>query len=100
MKWDEMVQDDHESLQLYLEQIKLAQALSLGPNFLLMLGQKRGRRHLPARMSSQAYERLMDHVRDNQEDTELLAEWFVKDTNCEPPVYVLQHVSTKLDVNY
>ena len=100
MRWgvrDETT-DDHLTTSLCLEMLDHCRRTSLGPSFVLLLGQKYGYRPLPARLPAAHLEAMLEGLASLNmgEGPKLLTKWFHKDSNCVPPVYVLQPISSIL----
>jgi hypothetical protein len=94
MRWgvrDEST-DDHKTAELCMNEIDNCQRLSLGPNFVVFLGQKYGYRPLPTRVLDKEFFVITGVL--EEEDANLLRLWYKLDSNSVPNVYVLQPVST------
>ncbi|XKL66768.1 hypothetical protein PGB90_010188 [Kerria lacca] len=98
MRWgvrDEAT-DDHMTTELCMKEIENCQRLSMGPNFVVFLGQKYGYRPIPTYIISSELQMLRDNLAENGIDISLLDTWYRKDTNAVPPVSVLQPISSIL----
>ncbi|CAH0599180.1 unnamed protein product [Chrysodeixis includens] len=98
MRWgvrDEAT-DDHMTTELCMREIKNCQRLSMGPNFVVFLGQKYGYRPIPTYVLSSELQMLKDELVAGGVDTILLDTWYKKDSNAVPPVSVLQPISSIL----
>jgi hypothetical protein len=100
MRWgvrDEAT-DDHQTMALCREQQDLCRRTSLGPCFVLLMGQKYGHRPLPASLPAEHFELMLEGLASlNIEDgVKLLRKWFHKDANCVPAVYLLQPITSHL----
>ncbi|KAK7576572.1 hypothetical protein V9T40_012858 [Parthenolecanium corni] len=98
MRWgvrDEAT-DDHMTTELCMKEIENCQRLSMGPNFVVFLGQKYGYRPIPTYIVSSELQLFRDNLADNGVDVSLLDTWYRKDTNAVPPVSVLQPISSIL----
>ncbi|ESO82088.1 hypothetical protein LOTGIDRAFT_135306 [Lottia gigantea] len=98
MRWgvrDEAT-DDHMTVQLCMQEIDNCQRLSVGPNFVVFLGQKYGYRPLPTHVLVREFEMLRECARNVPSELELLDEWYKRDNNSVPPVYVIQPISSIL----
>ncbi|EDV28762.1 uncharacterized protein TRIADDRAFT_19804, partial [Trichoplax adhaerens] len=98
MRWgvrDEAT-DDHITTELCLKEIELCQKISIGPNFVTLIGQKYGYRPFPTRVLLEHFDCLRQSMLLHQESVQLLDEWFKKDDNAVPPVYILQPISSQL----
>ncbi|KAG7296838.1 hypothetical protein JYU34_019694 [Plutella xylostella] len=101
MRWgvrDEAT-DDHMTTELCMREIKNCQRLSMGPNFVVFLGQKYGYRPIPTYVLSSELQLLRDDLAAVGVDVILLDTWYKKDSNAVPPVSVLQPISSIL-VNF
>ena len=101
MRWgirDEST-DDHSTTNICLKEVENCQKMSLGPNFVLLIGQKYGYRPLPSRISLQHYDMIsgvLGQMDGQEEGLGLVKKWYKKDTNAVPPVMVLQPISSIL----
>ncbi|KAL5006956.1 hypothetical protein ScPMuIL_015762 [Solemya velum] len=98
MRWgvrDEAT-DDHMTTHLCMKEIENCQRLSVGPNFVVFLGQKYGYRPLPTHILATEFEMLRECVRNTPGELELLDTWYKKDENAVPAVYGLQPISSIL----
>eukprot|EP00106_Octopus_bimaculoides_P010882 XP_014778324.1 PREDICTED: NACHT and WD repeat domain-containing protein 2-like [Octopus bimaculoides] len=98
MRWgvrDEAT-DDHMTTQLCMQEIDNCQRLSMGPNFVVLLGQKYGYRPIPTLILATEFEMLRDCIKEEASELELLEMWYKRDDNYVPPVYVLQPISSIL----
>ncbi|CAL8088657.1 unnamed protein product [Orchesella dallaii] len=101
MRWgvrDEAT-DDHMTTELCMREIVNCQRLSMGPNFVVFLGQKYGYRPIPTYILATELTLLKETLQQMGVDTHLLDLWYKKDTNAVPPVMILQPISTIL-VNF
>lgn len=78
---------------------KNCQRLSMGPNFITFLGQKYGYRPIPTYILSSELQLIRDDLDAAGVDVSLLDLWYKKDSNCVPPVSILQPISSIL-VNF
>ncbi|CAB3255055.1 unnamed protein product [Arctia plantaginis] len=98
MRWgvrDEAT-DDHMTTELCMREIKNCQRLSMGPNFVVFLGQKYGYRPIPTYVLSSELQMLREELVAGGVDVILLDTWYKKDSNAVPPVSVLQPISSIL----
>ncbi|CAG5115605.1 unnamed protein product [Candidula unifasciata] len=96
MRWgvrDEAT-DDHMTTQLCMQEIENCQRVSMGPNFIVFLGQKYGYRPIPAEILASEFDLLRDCTKQNLEELKLLDTWYKRDDNFVPAVYVLQPISS------
>ncbi|XP_044733634.1 NACHT and WD repeat domain-containing protein 2 [Chrysoperla carnea] len=101
MRWgvrDEAT-DDHMTTELCMKEIENCQRLSMGPNFVVFLGQKYGYRPIPTYILSSELQLLRDELAATGHDVILLDTWYRKDSNAVPPISVLQPISSIL-VNF
>ncbi|KAK0175700.1 hypothetical protein PV327_009429 [Microctonus hyperodae] len=98
MRWgvrDEAT-DDHMTTELCMREIENCQRLSMGPNFVVFLGQKYGYRPIPTYVLSSELEMLRADLDSQGMDVEVLDTWYKKDSNAVPPTSVLQPISSIL----
>lgn len=98
MRWgvrDEAT-DDHMTTTICLEEIRNCQETSIGPNFIFFGGQKYGYRPVPTLISCGEFEKILRTLSDLEKDASLLLEWYDKDLNANPPVMILQPISSIL----
>ncbi|CAH1788936.1 unnamed protein product [Owenia fusiformis] len=98
MRWgvrDEAT-EDHMTTELCMQEILNCQRLSMGPNFVVFLGQKYGYRPIPTIIPAKEFEMLREVIKGVASELELLDEWYKKDDNAVPAIYVLQPISTNL----
>lgn len=91
--------DDHMTTELCMKEIENCQRLSMGPNFVVFLGQKYGYRPIPTYILSSELQLLRDELTALNVDGNLLDMWYKKDSNAVPPISVLQPISSIL-VNF
>ncbi|XP_068563273.1 NACHT domain- and WD repeat-containing protein 1 [Cebidichthys violaceus] len=85
---------DHEACQIFLQEIKRCQRISVGPAFIALLGNRYGHRTLPRLIPEKQFEVLLSKLSKNPEGVKQLNKWFLKDNNAVPPTYVLQPITT------
>ncbi|XP_059619516.1 NACHT and WD repeat domain-containing protein 2 [Phlebotomus argentipes] len=98
MRWgvrDEAT-DDHMTTELCMREIQNCQRLSMGPNFVVFLGQKYGYRPIPTLILSSELLLIRDELASMGIDVILLDTWYKKDSNAVPPISVLQPISSIL----
>ncbi|KAK5645668.1 hypothetical protein RI129_004132 [Pyrocoelia pectoralis] len=98
MRWgvrDEAT-DDHMTTELCMKEIENCQRLSMGPNFVVFLGQKYGYRPIPTYIISSELQLIRDELVNLGADASLIDTWYRKDSNAVPPVSVLQPISSIL----
>ncbi|XP_011338040.1 NACHT and WD repeat domain-containing protein 2 isoform X2 [Ooceraea biroi] len=98
MRWgvrDEAT-DDHMTTELCMREIENCQRLSMGPNFVVFLGQKYGYRPIPTYVLSSELEMLRTELESLGMDVSVLDKWYKKDSNAVPPTSILQPISSIL----
>ncbi|KAL7293010.1 hypothetical protein TKK_0013456 [Trichogramma kaykai] len=98
MRWgvrDEAT-DDHMTTELCMREIENCQRLSMGPNFVVFLGQKYGYRPIPTYVLSAELEMLHDELESQGIDVSVLDQWYKKDSNAVPACSILQPISSIL----
>ncbi|XP_023244232.1 NACHT and WD repeat domain-containing protein 2-like [Centruroides sculpturatus] len=98
MRWgvrDEAT-DDHMTTDLCMREIQNCQRLSMGPNFVVFLGQKYGYRPIPTIIDGSEFRQIVDALTVMGYDNTLLSTWYQEDTNAIPSVFVLQPISSIL----
>ncbi|XP_065054750.1 NACHT domain- and WD repeat-containing protein 1-like isoform X2 [Rhopilema esculentum] len=93
--------DDHQTLELCIREIEKCQNLSTGPSFLSLLSEKYGFCPIPSKISKKEFRAIASQISDDN-DFQLLLSWYLRDENHQPPVYVLQPISSHIPdfVNY
>ncbi|XP_064609072.1 NACHT and WD repeat domain-containing protein 2-like [Liolophura sinensis] len=89
-------QNDHQASSLCLQEIRNCQELSIGPNFVILMGQKYGSRPFPTHIVQPEFELLLSVMRDDEEVLNLINTWFKIDENSVPFRYVLQPINSIL----
>uniref|UniRef100_T1J835 NACHT domain-containing protein n=1 Tax=Strigamia maritima TaxID=126957 RepID=T1J835_STRMM len=98
MRWgvrDEAT-DDHMTTELCMKEIQNCQRLSMGPNFVVFLGQKYGYRPIPTIILGTEFVSLRQALVSAGTDVSLLDTWYKEDANSVPSVYILQPISSIL----
>ncbi|XP_002741817.1 NACHT domain- and WD repeat-containing protein 1-like [Saccoglossus kowalevskii] len=98
MRWgvrDEAT-DDHMTSQLCMNEIAACQRLSIGPNFVTFLCQKYGYRPFPPKIPDDEFKSFISILTEENQSVELLQEWFKKDENADPAIWILQPISSIL----
>ncbi len=101
MRWgvrDEAT-DDHMTTELCMTEIRNCQRLSMGPNFVVFLGQKYGYRPIPTYILASELAQFRECLVGLGIDVILLDTWYKKDANAVPPICILQPISSIL-VNF
>jgi tetratricopeptide (TPR) repeat protein len=78
---------DQRAVQICIEEIKRCQHTGLKPNFIMLLGDRYGRRPAPYDIRASLFEHIVQ--RANAEDEEVLRQWYRRDDNAVPAVYCL-----------
>ncbi|XP_070575384.1 NACHT domain- and WD repeat-containing protein 1-like isoform X2 [Ptychodera flava] len=86
--------DDHSLIECCLYELKECKKKSVGPNFMSFLNQKYNCQ-CPPHIPASAFEKLQNSLTEG-DDKQLLDEWYRRDDNAIPPVYVLQPVSGQI----
>ncbi|XP_040896943.1 NACHT domain- and WD repeat-containing protein 1 [Toxotes jaculatrix] len=84
---------DHESSEIFLQEIDRCKKISVGPAFTALLGNRYGHRALPRLIPEKQFEVLLSRLSKNPEGVKQLNQWFLKDNNAIPPMYVLQPIT-------
>lgn len=88
-------QDNHEIVDICLQQLRACQVLSPHLNFVSLLGHKYGWRPLPTRVRESEFRIIIDHC-PNADEKALLLKWYRLDLNALPATYKLLPISTHL----
>ncbi|ELT97480.1 hypothetical protein CAPTEDRAFT_103802, partial [Capitella teleta] len=98
LRWGirEEAQDDHTIIETCLQEIERCKKTSIGPSFVVLMGQKYGYRPFPSKISADEFEKITSCLREAGKDVRILTTWFKKDTNVIPAVYCLQPISSLL----
>uniref|UniRef100_A0A8C5RM93 NACHT and WD repeat domain containing 1 n=1 Tax=Laticauda laticaudata TaxID=8630 RepID=A0A8C5RM93_LATLA len=81
------------STQLFLEEIKRCQKLSVSSSFIALLGNDYGHCSTPLTIVELEFEAIRAQLLEEPKTLQLLAQRYLKDENAIPPVYVLQQSS-------
>jgi len=81
---------DHSVIPICLEEVRRSQRLSPRPNFLLLLGERYGWKPLPDSILATELDALLDGGGLDAAQRAELADWYRRDENAIPPVYVLR----------
>lgn len=82
-----------------MTEIRNCQRLSMGPNFVVFLGQKYGYRPIPTYILASELAQFRECLVGLGIDVILLDTWYKKDANAVPPICILQPISSIL-VNF
>jgi hypothetical protein len=83
-------------MQICFEELRRSQEISPQPNFLILLGNRYGWRPLPEEVSEDEF-RALEEAALSEPARNILRDWYRRDENAVPPVYVLQ--SRKQDLS-
>ncbi len=86
---------DHRTMRICFDELRRAQEISPRPNFMILLGNRYGWRPLPEEISVDEFQALelaaeQVAISMNAPAATVLREWYRKDQNALPPVYLLQ----------
>uniref|UniRef100_H3BFE0 NACHT and WD repeat domain containing 1 n=1 Tax=Latimeria chalumnae TaxID=7897 RepID=H3BFE0_LATCH len=98
MRWGvrDVVAVDHKTTELCIKEIESCQRMSVGPTFIALVGNRYGYRPIPRLIEHQEFEVLSSQLMCDESACELLHDWFWKDENAVPPVYILQPITSHL----
>ncbi|XP_052261935.1 uncharacterized protein LOC127865910 isoform X2 [Dreissena polymorpha] len=98
MRWGvtEDSQNDHSVEKLCLLEVDNCQKSSLGPNFIVLSGDRYGFRPIPVELDVKQFEVLrFEATKLDLKDRALLDEWYKLDENAVPSIYLLQPIRSK-----
>ncbi len=84
---------DQQTMKICLGEIERCQKVTPRPNFIILLGDRYGWRPLPYEIPAGEFEQIISLV--TKEEKELLEQWYRRDDNTVPPVYLLQPRGSK-----
>ncbi|KAL3313323.1 NACHT domain- and WD repeat-containing protein 1 [Cichlidogyrus casuarinus] len=111
MRWGvhDSTQLDHRGPRICYEEVNACKALSAGPHFVTLLGQRYGPYEIPFYISAEELETISMCARDqfsfSEEETSILTKWYWCDNNRIPPLYQIRPIldttmpHTAVDVN-
>ena len=79
---------DQQTMKICLGEIERCQKTSPRPNFIVLLGDRYGWQPIPSEIPADEFEQIIPLV--TKEEKKLLAQWYLRDDNAVPPVYLLQ----------
>ncbi|XP_013379764.1 NACHT domain- and WD repeat-containing protein 1-like [Lingula anatina] len=83
--------DDYHAQAMHLSELEKCQKVSVGPNFVILLGDKYGEVPFPHTIPEMDFEALRQAAKENQlPNADLLEKCFIKDINAVPPQYNLK----------
>ncbi|HSQ79486.1 MAG TPA: AAA family ATPase, partial [Candidatus Bathyarchaeia archaeon] len=80
---------DQKTMRICLDEIARCQKTSPRPNFIILLGDRYGWRPLPWQIPAAEMQALRPHF-SGDGDAALVEDWYRRDDNAVPPVYVLR----------
>jgi hypothetical protein len=80
---------DQQTMRICLGEIARCQQVTPRPNFIVLLGDRYGWRPLPEEIPASEFEEIEKLIAD-EDARALLGDWYRRDDNGVPPVYVLQ----------
>ncbi|CAH1270479.1 NWD2 [Branchiostoma lanceolatum] len=86
--------NDPEFLQAALREMDICMETSLGPQLLILFGQKYGKLMCPTSIPPETFDKLLAAT-DNSGDKETLCSYYRLDNNSAPPTYQLQPIRHK-----
>ncbi|TRY57443.1 hypothetical protein DNTS_031430 [Danionella cerebrum] len=89
----DILASDHMMTELCMDEIDACQRISEGPTFIALLGNQYGHRSVPRLIPETEFELLASKLSKDSENLKLLNQWFSKDTNSVPPIYILQPIT-------
>ncbi|XP_061198397.1 NACHT domain- and WD repeat-containing protein 1-like [Saccostrea echinata] len=100
MRWGvtEDSQNDHSVEKICLQEVENCQKLSLGPNFVAIMGDRYGFRPIPTEISEEIFQTLREsaeRIAKKPHAVKLLETWYKLDENCLPPMYILQPIRSQ-----
>ncbi|GAB1609425.1 NACHT and WD repeat domain-containing protein 2-like, partial [Argonauta hians] len=97
MRWGipEGTQLEFSTKDLCLDEIENCQNLSIGPYFVGFLGTRYGYRPLPSTIDERQFGVILGEGKALRLKLELLQQWYIKDSNAVPPVYILQPIRSR-----
>ncbi|CAK4195625.1 unnamed protein product [Aphanomyces euteiches] len=90
MRWGirEEASDSHQTSAICMAELARCQQVSLGLNYVLILGNKYGYRPFPNQIPVAEFEALVSKM--SPTDSELVRQWFLENSNLVPPMMELQ----------
>ena len=95
MRWGvrEEASEDHQTVNLCMQELKRCQKDSCGINFITLLCDKYGYCPFPSNIPKEEFDELLSYIDENEYRT-LLLKWFKQDENMVKSEYVLQKISS------
>ncbi|CAF4737356.1 unnamed protein product, partial [Rotaria sp. Silwood1] len=91
--------NNHSEVQTCLHEIEMCKKYSVATNFIVLLSHRYGSRPTPATIRATLFDLLFPIIRsdlNDNNDAQLLSQWYQLDTNRIPAVYVLRSISSIL----
>ncbi|XP_063447169.1 NACHT domain- and WD repeat-containing protein 1-like [Mytilus trossulus] len=97
MRWGvtEDSQIDHSVEKICLLEVENCQKISLGPNFILLSGDRYGFTPIPTEIEKTEFEIMKTFAEKESENAALLDIWYRLDENAKPPKYILQPIRSQ-----
>ncbi|XP_052687210.1 NACHT domain- and WD repeat-containing protein 1-like isoform X2 [Crassostrea angulata] len=100
MRWGvtEDSQNDHSVERICLQEVENCQQMSLGPNFVAIIGDRYGFRPVPIEISEKVFETLKEfaqRITTKPHAIKLMETWYKLDENCLPSKYILQPIRSQ-----
>ncbi|XP_052688159.1 NACHT domain- and WD repeat-containing protein 1-like isoform X1 [Crassostrea angulata] len=100
MRWGvtEDSQNDHSVERICLQEVENCQQMSLGPNFVAIIGDRYGFRPVPIEISEEVFKTLKEfaqRITTKPHAVKLMETWYKLDENCLPPKYILQPIRSQ-----
>ncbi|XP_048764016.2 NACHT domain- and WD repeat-containing protein 1-like [Ostrea edulis] len=100
MRWGvtEDSQNDHSVEKICLQEVENCQQMSLGPNFVAIMGDRYGFRPIPIEISEEVFQSLKEsaeRIVKKPHAIKLMETWYKLDENCQPPKYILQPIRSQ-----
>ena len=86
---------DHRTMRICFEELRRSQDISPQPNFLVLLGNRYGWRPLPEEITEDEF-RILERTAASDSARAILSDWYRRDDNAVPPVYLLQSRKRRL----
>ncbi|CAF1017635.1 unnamed protein product [Adineta ricciae] len=97
MRWgvSDTADVDHTADLMCMNEIERCIDLSVGLNFIYLVGNRYGYMYVPLEIDQDEFEKIIDVGREEKVDNiDLVQKWFLLDQNCLPPKYVYVPITT------
>jgi NACHT domain- and WD repeat-containing protein len=92
---------DQRTARICLEEVERCQRITPRPNFIILLGNRYGSRHLPEEIDALEFERIRSFAKNEMAEVQSLFEsWYDRDDNADPPNYLLRRRQKEPDDDY